>query len=284
MLFSVYGLMERINTVQNFLVFATNFKKENLYIQEWLEYHLLVGVDHFYLYDQDGSNEAREILNPYEKAGVVTRHLWTHYDGTKFDGPTRFYQVNKNHLGFAHCASNYRDNTSWMMKIDIDEFLYPSGGDDSLLPYLHSLDRKRIKGVRIPRFNFGNNGHQTRPAGLVTEAYTYRESDYSNHKDMANCSFLSNNRFCNSAHRWHYRLLKPGKLITEEQAIGIRINHYYTKSFEEYQNRQNVSCGRGQDMDAFIARNKGCNEIEDIGMLQFTQIIKNNLNKRLGKL
>ncbi|VFM99178.1 MAG: Glycosyltransferase family 92 [Candidatus Kentron sp. G] len=35
-----------------FLVFATNFKDENTYLREWLEYHLLVGVEHFYLYDQ----------------------------------------------------------------------------------------------------------------------------------------------------------------------------------------------------------------------------------------
>ena len=223
------------------LVFATNFKQENPYIQEWLEYHLLVGAEHFYLYDQDGGDEGRELLEPYEKAGVVTRHPWTHYDGTRYDGPTRFYQVNKNHLAFSHCATNYRNVADWMMKIDVDEFLYPPAGENSLNPYLNLLDKKRVKGIRIPRYNFGDNGHLTRPAGLVTEAYTYRESGYSDHKDMANCRFLGNNRFCHSAHRWHYRLLKPGKLIEEKDANGIRVNHYYTKSFEEYQIRQNVS-------------------------------------------
>lgn len=255
-----------------------------MYIQEWLEYHLLVGVDHFYLYDQDGTDQAREILGPYEKEGVVTRHPWTHYDGTRFDGPTRFYQINKNHLAFAHCARNYRDVAEWMMKIDVDEFLYPPAGENSLSPYLNSLDKKHVKGVRIPRYNFGDNGNLTRPAGLVTEEYIYRESDYSDHKDMANCRFLGNNRFCHSAHRWHYRLLKPGKLIEEAKVKGIRVNHYYTKSFEEYQGRQNVSRGRGRDKDTFMARNRGCNEIKDTGMLRFTGDIKLNLKKRSGNL
>ena len=266
------------------LVFATNFKSENRYIQEWLEYHLLVGVDHFYLYDQDGCEEVREILEPYETSGVVTRHSWTHYDGTRYDGPTRFYQINKNHLAFAHCAGNYRNNAGWMMKIDMDEFLYPPTGADSLLQYLRSLDRKHVKGIRIPRFNFGDNGHVSRPDGLVIEVYTHRESAPSNHKDMANCRYLGNNRFCHSAHSWYYRLLKPGKLIEETDANGIRINHYYTKSFEEYQSRQNVSRGRGRDKETFIARNKGCNDIEDTGMLRFTGCIKRNLQKRLENL
>jgi len=271
-------------TTPYFLVFAANFKAENQYIQEWIEYHLLVGVDHFYLYDQDGGEEARQILKPYEKNGVVTRHSWTHLDATRFDGPTRFYQINKNHLAFAHCARNYRNTASWMMKIDIDEFLYPPNGHDSLLPYLQSLDYEKVKALQVGRFNFGDNNHRTKPAGLVLDSYIRREANPSNHKDLANCSFLSNNRFCNSAHWWHYRLLKPGKIIKAADVDGIRINHYYTKSLEEYIKRQNVSRGRKRDEASFIARNKGCNDVEDKGMHRFVTRIKDMSNKRRVEL
>src|SRR3990172_6084476 len=95
---------------KHYLVFATNFKNENSYLAEWLNYHIIAGVDHFYLYDQDGGEEARKILEPYEKASLVTRHAWTHYDGTRYDGPTRSFQINKNHLASGHCARNYRSN------------------------------------------------------------------------------------------------------------------------------------------------------------------------------
>ena len=70
-----------------FLAFVTRIKNEDLYIREWLEYHLLVGVEHFFLYDMDGGQGLAGILEPYEDAGVVTRIPWTHYEGTRLDRP-----------------------------------------------------------------------------------------------------------------------------------------------------------------------------------------------------
>ena len=262
------------------LVFASNFKQENSYLQEWIEYHLIVGVDHFYLYDQDGSEEARELLAPYEKEQLVTRHQWTHLDGSRFDGPTRFYQVNKNHLAFTHCARTYREYAQWMMKIDIDEFLYPPAGEDHLSTYLDTVDDGRVKGIHIPRFNYGYNNHETQPSGLVIESYTKREPDASDHKDMANCGFLSNNRFCYSAHWWHYKFYKPGIYLRESDVNGIRINHYYTKSFEEYMQRQNVSRGRKRDRNTFNEKNRLSNDVEDQGMLRFTDAVRCGMKDR----
>lgn len=254
-----------------FLAFATNFKNENRYLREWLDYHLLVGVEHFYLYDQDGGEEAREILSSYESGGVVTRHPWTHYDGTKYDGPTRFYQRNKNHMGFAHCAKNYRNDFQWVMKIDVDEFLYPADGNESLLPWLRRLDAKRVKGCSVPRINFGNNGHRTAPDGGVLGAYLRREVSASDHKDLANGDFLSDNRFCYSAHSWHYKWYKPGKFLNSKEVAGWRVNHYYTKSLEEYLSRQNVSRGRPGGEEGFFQKNEGCNEVYDDGMMKFVR-------------
>ena len=41
------------------LAIAAIFKHENDYLQEWIEFHRLVGFDHFFLYDNDGSEETR---------------------------------------------------------------------------------------------------------------------------------------------------------------------------------------------------------------------------------
>lgn len=261
----------------HFLVFATNFKAENPYLIEWLEYHLLVGVEHFYLYDQDGSKATQELLKPYEKAGLVTRHPWTHFDGTKYDGPTKFYQQNKNHLAFSHCVTHYRHQFSWVMKIDVDEFLYPLDSSHNVTTYLKQLDRDRIKGLSIPRFNFGCNQHQTQPQGLVIESYTRREATFSNHKDIANSLFLTDNKYCYSAHWWHYNLLKLGKLIKPNNIKSLRINHYYTKSLEEYVARQNVSRGRQNTVEKFQHLQQQCNQIEDKSMMYFAEKIKQKI-------
>ena len=72
------------------LAIAAIFKNETPYLEEWLEYHLLVGFDHFYLYDNDGSNEVRELLAPYFRAGIVSHHPFTWINGTRHDRPTPF--------------------------------------------------------------------------------------------------------------------------------------------------------------------------------------------------
>ena len=271
---------QRRSDPEHFLAFTSIFKNENTYLGEWLEYHRIVGVDHFYLYDDDGSPEARELLQPYIEKGLVTRHSWTHLDGTRHDRPTPFGQRNKNHMAFGHAAQHYRNRCHWMMKIDIDEFLLPAGPEGSLVPALERLNATRIKGVMIPRYNFGDNGHRTRPKGLVCESYTRREAAPSNHKDLANARFLSNNRRCNSAHRWHHRPLKRGRLVPEGEVTEMRLNHYYTKSLEEYMARQNTSHGRLQTEERFRQRNSTNNEVEDLSMLKYVPEIAERLVKR----
>lgn len=238
-------------------------------MKEWLDYHLAVGVDHFYLYDQDGGDDVRKILEPYEKKGQVTRHLWTMWDGTKYDGPTKFYQRNKNHMGFTHAAKNYKSDFQWLMKIDVDEFLYPLNDLRNLTKWLKNIDVKKVKGVRIPRINFGNNNHIEKPGLPLLQAYTKRELTFSNYKDLANGDFLSDNRYAYSSHWWHYKLFSGGKLLKNPSEIGLRINHYYTKSKNEFIDRQNVCQGRPVGEEGFYEKNAGCNEVLDEGMLRF---------------
>lgn len=258
-----------------FLTFATNFKNENPYLKEWLDYHLRVGVDHFYLYDQDGGEEAKEIIKPYEERGQVTRHLWTQWNDTKYDQPTRFYQRDKNHMGFAHAAKNYRQDFQWVMKIDVDEFLYPLNGETNLADWLKTVDAGKIKGVKVPRINFGNNGHEKTPEMSVLRAYTRREELYSDHKDLANGDFLSGNRFAFSAHWWHYKWYKFGEMIKNHRDIGWRMNHYYTKSYEEYRRRQNVMRSRDVSKKSFEKMNQLYNEVEDLSMVKLLDQISN---------
>ena len=148
----------------------TRIKHESRYLQEWLEYHLLVGVEHFFLYDMDEGPGHADILAPYESAGVVTRVPWSHYEGTRLDRKRKPFRSNKSSLAHRHFATNFRKRVCWAQKIDGDEFLYPLEGDDVIEP-LRAFDPKRIRGIRVPRFNFGDNGHDRRPSGLVIENF-----------------------------------------------------------------------------------------------------------------
>lgn len=263
-----------------FLSTVSVFKNENEYFHEWLEYHLMMGVDHFFLYDQDGGLEAMELLRPYERAGVVTRQPWTHFDGTKYDRPTHFWQRDKSHVAYAHCAKNHAGKTQWIQKLDIDEYLVTNDQSSNLQDWIKTLDSSRIKGYRVFRYNFGNNGLLKKPSGLITESYLKREAEFSDYKDAGNTDFLSDNRYHYNSHRWAYKL-KSGRLLMNPEEVNIHINHYYTKSYEEYQNRQNVMRSRNTSIDAFNLLNQTFNMVEDKQLLSGALELKQRIQRRL---
>ena len=258
-----------------FLAFVTRIQRENLYIQEWLEYHLLVGVDHFFLYDMDGGQDLAGILEPYEGAGVVTRVPWTHYEGTRLDRGGLIRKT-KSALAHRHFARYFGKRVRWVQKIDGDEFLYPLSGDDVVGP-LRALDHNRVRGIRVPRFNFGHNGHDRRPPGLVIQSYLRREATRSSQKEMANGEKLSGNHFRRDSHRWSYGFLKRGTLVSPDQVDTLRINHYFTKSFEEFQIRQNTNRTRCKTREQFDDRNRRRNDVADDGMLRFAPAVRSAL-------
>lgn len=243
----------------------------------------MMGVDHFFLYDQDGGLEAMELLRPYERAGLVTRQPWTHFDGTKYDRPTHFWQRDKSHIAYAHCAKNHSGKTQWIQKLDIDEYLVTNDQSANLQDWIKTLDSSRIKGYRVFRYNFGNNGHLKKPGGLITESYLKREAEYSDYKDAGNTDFLSDNRYHYNSHRWAHKL-KSGRVLTDPKDVNIHINHYYTKSYEEYQARQNVMRSRDTSMQAFERKNQECNQVDDRGMLRHTSTLKERIEARNNQL
>lgn len=59
---------------KNKLSFVAIVKNEAPYIIEWIEFHKLVGVDKFYIYDNESSDNLKELLQPYIKSGIVVYH------------------------------------------------------------------------------------------------------------------------------------------------------------------------------------------------------------------
>ena len=82
---------------------------------EWIEFHRLVGVERFFLYDNGSTETAHlDVLAPYVESGIVVRHPW----------PGRARQ----HAAFSECLTRHRDDAAWIAFIDVDEFLFsPSG-------------------------------------------------------------------------------------------------------------------------------------------------------------
>lgn len=251
------------------LALVACFRNENFYLREWLEYHRTIGVGHVYLYDNDGSAEARALVAPFVQQGFVTPHPWP--------AVPSWLHGRQQHQAFSHCARHYGSRHLWLMKIDIDEFLFASQ-DADVNAALARYDPEAVRCLRVPRYNFGACGHQMRPEGMVTASYLRREARYSNHKDIASTRHLGDNRFTQSSHCWRYRPLSYVKrCVREHEVQALRLHHYYTKSFEEYAVRQNPAGGRAQSREAFLERNTGCEAVGDDSLLRFVPAIEHAL-------
>lgn len=98
------------------------FQNEGPYLKEWIEYHRKVGVDHFYLYNNESGDEYLTVLETYIQEGVVelidwpTQHPEIHFaDGAQLDMCNDVLRKS-------------RGSTKWLAIIDIDEFMVPMSG------------------------------------------------------------------------------------------------------------------------------------------------------------
>jgi hypothetical protein len=66
---------------KHYLSVCAIFRDEGPYLREWIEFHRLQGVEHFYLYDNLSTDDGPEILAPYVETGIVTLRGWGHQPG-----------------------------------------------------------------------------------------------------------------------------------------------------------------------------------------------------------
>ena len=131
------------------------FKNEALFLQEWIEYHLLIGVEHFYLYNNNSDDNYRSVLEPYIKSNIVTLIDW----------PKQHAQVE----AYKDCYDRFSNETHWLAYIDADEFINLQQ-DDNILKLISRY--KNYPALYLNWRDFGTSGILEQPENtLVTETY-----------------------------------------------------------------------------------------------------------------
>ena len=135
-------------------------KNEAPYLEEWLGFCFLEGVEHVLLYDNGSTDNTREVLQPWVDAGLVELFDWpVHWkDGAQ----TKAY---------ADALRRLRGRTRWAAFIDPDEFLFSPTGKS--LPEV-LVGYEGHAGVVVNWHCYGSSGHKRRPGGLTIESYTHR--------------------------------------------------------------------------------------------------------------
>ncbi len=201
-----------------YLSICAIYRDEASYLREWIEFHRLVGVERFFLYDNLSEDDHREVLAPYVSEGIVKS-----YDWPLFPGQMQAYD---------HCMSGDGAESRWIAFIDLDEFLFsPTGAPvpDVLREFEH------LPGVGVPWAVFGPSGHKTRPSGPVIENYTSRSKAP---RTIAWFKSIVDPRRTFRARGPHVLVYKeredfPGPVPQFVPFDVLRINHYWTKSEAE---------------------------------------------------
>ena len=153
------------------LTITTLTKNSASYIREWIEYHLLIGVDHFFILDNESVDDVHSVLLPYIERNLITYVPWR--DNSYRDAQ---FQINLNtqQKGMAYALSLYGCQSQWTALIDDDEFLLTKG-NASVKGVLK--DYTEYGGLAIGWAWFGSNGHIKKPTGLVIESFTKRRKE-----------------------------------------------------------------------------------------------------------
>ena len=207
-------------------------KNEGPYLKEWIEYHCIVGVEKFIIYDNESNDNTMEILQPYIDNNIV------HY--TWFPGYKMQYKATN------HAIKKWRNRIKYIAMIDADEFIVPVQ-NDTIMDVINDaestakLNKKRFIGLVIKWVNYGFCGHYSKPAGLITENYKKSDGISKCHKTIINPQMVMHYQ----VHDGTYLLNDFGIDENGEEVTGfvepskatvnkIRINHYWTKSYEEF--------------------------------------------------
>jgi Glycosyltransferase family 92 len=143
-----------------YLAACAIFKDEAPYLAEWIEFHRLIGVERFFLYDNSSGDTSRVVLAPWVRAGVV--------QVTDASIPLA---AGGQRVAYADGLERARGRVRWLAFIDIDEFLF-SPQRESLAQILPEYERH--PGVVVNWQVYGSSGLLTIPPGLVVESFVAR--------------------------------------------------------------------------------------------------------------
>ena len=207
-------------------------RNEAPYVKEWIDYHRLVGVSRFYIYDNESTDNLKEILFPYIEQGIV---VYKYFPGEKADGIQS--------LSYKDCISLYKDCTKWLAIIDADEFIVPVK-KKTIPAFLKEYEK--YPGVVINWIMYDSNGHKNKPTGGLMENYTRVHYSHECHDDTRiksivnprkvqypgeHCCIYYDNKL---AVNERFTPNPYGESVVQQSYKKIRINHYWTKSYGEF--------------------------------------------------
>lgn len=259
------------------------FHNESRFMKEWIEYNKLVGVDHFWLYNNESDDNYKEVLDPYVKSGIVELIDWPTIGEKKdFAGKTQA-------PAYMDAINRSKNKTKWLAMIDLDEFMVPKEGRN-ITNILENHFKDEV-GVVIYWQMFGTSYYEKLGLeDLMLEKLTLRAPE--NHILHTMFKSIVNPRQVKLVENPHFAhffagkavntLKKPTDPLVEKQNYTIhliQLNHYWTRDLF---NIVNVKWPRLQqygnnNFDLYLQEIEILNAEEDSSINKFIPELKKHM-------
>lgn len=274
------NISERKEDFEHEIAIVAIAKNEGPYIREWIEYHRLLGVTKFYFYDNESEDQTKEILKPYIQSNLVS-YFFIKGKAKQLDA-------------YNDAIERFKYTCQYMAFIDLDEYLMPTVPYQPIVKIVDEAINKYGKGASGIGVNwaiYGSSGHDKAPKGLITQVFNHR----GNNRAVGNAHIktICNPRRVIDYISPHYPLYQLGAYSVSEtgderlyvwfrdkrEYVNIRINHYYTKSREQFLNK--IARGLGDRVGEYKVEQFAkydLNEIEDNSMNIYSEKLNETLN------
>jgi Glycosyl transferase family 2 len=236
------------------------FKNEGHILKEWIDHYLFHGVEHFYLINDQSSDNYAEILEPYIQRNQVTLNspIWDHYVGRQFQMYNQFILPHLN-------------TTEWLLMVDLDEFMW-SPQSINLYDVLKHITN--VGQIQVEHTLFGSSGHIEQPKSVV-KSFLRRSSD-SPTANPGLRKYFVNSAFAFSDLTIHHAIFKNPEHEKNNfillNAPYFVLNHYNCQSMNFW---KYIKCTRG-DADEYKVRDMALFETLDLNDVEDTRLRDQN--------
>lgn len=234
---------------------------------ENVEYHTLLGVDHFIIYDNMSDNPLKNVFSKYNNVTVIE---W--FD-QEFESQTRCYN---------DCIKKFKTEFRWIGFIDTDELIVIKDTSKDIKTFLRPYET--YGGLGVYWKCFGSSGHVKKQKSMI---YSYLHSkDIQANKNFKSIVNPMSVDFINNPHYFHYlegyycvnELYQKiegyyGVSVTQEK---IQLNHYVTRSREEFEYKKIRGGGNTRKNDKLTEKfwNKYQNGVLDLTIINYINFKK----------
>lgn len=248
-----------------YLSIASIARGEAPYLKEWLTYHLGIGVDHIYVYNND--------IEPSLQSKIC-KLFGDRVTEVSFPGDVRQLAMTE------HVLKTLRRASRWIAFIDVDEFLVPYK-TNNVKEVLKNYEA--FPALCVHWRLFGSSGERTYRDLPVIERFTRRATEVDRHvKSIVDPTrtgrWVTVHKYTHtgSAVDEHRRKIPETESRPEPASADIiGINHYVTKSLEECTERRSrlrADINAKHEMPSFFAGHDR-NDVEDLRALELWRSI-----------